>query len=227
MEEKYKLLSMVLNKLQEAGALEKLVLAGSWCQYYYRILFNAPLEIPLIRTTDIDFLVPNPPKIIKAVDVTRLLNNLGFDNDFDYNTGLVKYVHPDLEIQFITPALGRGKNMPYEIKKYNINAEGLRYLSPLQDFKFQIKHENITLWLPEPEAYFLQKIIISRERKDEAKKAKDLASAKSIGELCLRIQERRERVEIIFKSFPLKWRRIILNILKELSPELFNFLIPK
>ena len=120
MEEKYKLLSMVLNKLQEAGALEKLVLAGSWCQYYYRILFNAPLEIPLIRTTDIDFLVPNPPKIIKAVDVTRLLNNLGFDNDFDYNTGLVKYVHPDLEIQFITPALGRGKNMPYEIKKYNI-----------------------------------------------------------------------------------------------------------
>jgi hypothetical protein len=61
MEEKYKLLSMVLNKLQEAGALEKLVLAGSWCQYYYRILFNAPLEIPLIRTTDIDFLVPNPP----------------------------------------------------------------------------------------------------------------------------------------------------------------------
>lgn len=138
MEEKYKLLSMVLNKLQEAGALEKLVLAGSWCQYYYRILFNAPLEIPLIRTTDIDFLVPNPPKIIKAVDVTRLLNNLGFDNDFDYNTGLVKYVHPDLEIQFITPALGRGKDMPYEIKKYNINAEGLRYLSPLQDFWIDI-----------------------------------------------------------------------------------------
>lgn len=172
MEEKYKLLSIVLNKLQEAGALEKLILVGSWCQYYYRILFNAPLEIPLIRTTDIDFLVPNPPKIIKAVDITKLLNNLGFDNDFDYNTGLVKYVHPDLEIQFITPALGRGKNMPYEIKKYNINAEGLRYLSPLQDFKFQIKHKNITLWLPEPEAYFLQKIIISRERRDETKKQK-------------------------------------------------------
>ena len=117
--------------------------------------------------------------------------------------------------------------MPYEIKKYNINAEGLRYLSPLQDFKFQIKHENITIWLPEPEAYFLQKIITSRERRDEAKKAKDLASAKSIGELCLRTQERRERVKIIFKSLPLKWQRIILNILKELSPELFNFLIPK
>jgi hypothetical protein len=62
MEENYKLLSAVLQRLQDSGALEKLILTGSWCQYYYRIMFNASLEIPLIRTTDIDFLVPNPPK---------------------------------------------------------------------------------------------------------------------------------------------------------------------
>lgn len=224
MEENYKLLSAVLHRLQDSGALEKLILTGSWCQYYYRIMFNASLEIPLIRTTDIDFLIPNPPKISKSVDITKILNDLGFDNDFDYYTGLLKYVHPDLEIQFITPALGRGKSKPYEIKKYNINAEGLRYLKLLQDFKFQMKHENINLWLPEPEAFFLQKILTSEKRKNEAKKTRDLFTAKIIGELCLHTKGHDSRMRIIFDSLPSKWQKTILHILKELSFDLYNYL---
>ena len=224
MEEKYKLLSAVLQRLQDSGALEKLILTGSWCQYYYRIMFNASLEIPLIRTTDIDFLIPNPPKISKSVDITKILNDLGFDNDFDYYTGLLKYVHPDLEIQFITPALGRGKTKPYEIKKYNINAEGLRYLTLLQDFKFQMRHENITLWLPEPEAFFLQKILTSEKRKNEAKKTRDLSTAKIIGELCLHTKGHHSKMRIIFDSLPIKWQKTILHILKELSFDLHNYL---
>ncbi len=123
MEEKYELLKAVLEELSEKGVLNGLVLAGSWCQYYYRILFDNAPEVPLVRTTDIDFLVPNPASFKTRVDVTELLNNLGFDSDFDYNTGLVKYVYPDLEIQFLTPELGRAKDKPYEIKKLNINAE--------------------------------------------------------------------------------------------------------
>ena len=63
MEENYKLLSIVLKELQKAGVLKHLILAGSWCQYFYRRVFNASPEIPLLRTTDIDLLIPNPPKI--------------------------------------------------------------------------------------------------------------------------------------------------------------------
>ncbi|MDM8538985.1 GSU2403 family nucleotidyltransferase fold protein [Desulfobacterales bacterium HSG17] len=214
MEEKYKLLSTVLKELQNAGVLDKLILAGSWCQYYYRILFDEAPEIPLIRTTDIDFLVPNPPKIVKKVDVTGLLNNLGFDNDFDYHTGLVKYVHPDLEIQFLTPAIGRGKDTPYEIKKLNINAEGLRYMTLLQDFKFQMKHGGITIWLPEPEAFVLHKILVSQKRKIQAKRDKDLQSAQSIGELCIEDEARRERLKFIFEGMPRKWKKDILAVAK-------------
>ena len=66
MGEQYKLLSSVLKELMNAGVLKELVLAGSWCQYYYRILFDEAPEIPLIRTTDIDFLVPNPQKIKRS-----------------------------------------------------------------------------------------------------------------------------------------------------------------
>jgi len=153
MEEKYKLLSAVLKELQEKGVLDGLVIAGSWCQYYYRILFDNAPEIPLIRTTDIDFLVPNPAKFKNKVDVSDLLNTLGFDSDFDYSTGLVKYVHPDLEIQFLTPALGRVKDSSYEIKQLNINAEGLTYMKMLQDYRFSMTYQDITVWLPEPEAF--------------------------------------------------------------------------
>ena len=68
MEERYKLLLTVLRELSNAEVLDDLILAGSWCQFYYRILFDEAPEIPLIRTTDIDFLVPNPSKIKKSVD---------------------------------------------------------------------------------------------------------------------------------------------------------------
>jgi hypothetical protein len=160
-EEKYKLLTAVLKELQAKEVLEGLVIVGSWCQYYYRVLFDNSPEIPLLRTLDIDFLVPNPSKFKTKVDVSQLLNQLGFDSDFDYNSGLVKYVHPDLEIQFLTPALGRAKDMPHEIRQLNINAESMTYMKMLQDHKINMTHDGVTIWLPEPEAYTLHKALIS------------------------------------------------------------------
>lgn len=72
MEEKYELLAAVLKELQKKGVLDGLVFVGSWCLYYYRILFDDAPEIPLLRTTDIDFLVPNPANFKTKVDVKEL-----------------------------------------------------------------------------------------------------------------------------------------------------------
>ena len=224
MEEKYELLSAVLKQLQAKGVLDGLVIAGSWCQYYYRVVFDNAPEIPLLRTLDIDFLVPNPSKFKTNVDVSQLLNQLGFDSDFDYHTGLVKYVHPDLEIQFLTPALGRAKDTPCEIKQLNINAESLTYMKMLQDHKFSMTHDGITLWLPQPEAYALHKILISPKRKDPAKREKDLMAAKSIGELCLAYETRRQRLMAIYADLPKKWQRTISAVLEQLSPAMYSFL---
>ena len=158
------------------------------------------------------------------MDVSELLHRLGFDSDFDYNTGLVKYVHPDLEIQFLTPALGRAKDTPYEIKQLNINAEGMTYMKMLQDYKFSMTHNGVTIWLPEPEAYTLHKVLISSKRKDPAKKEKDLMAAKNIGELCLEYETRRERLKTIYAYLPKKWQRTVCSVSKQLSPELLSFL---
>ncbi|PIE71614.1 MAG: hypothetical protein CSA22_01965 [Deltaproteobacteria bacterium] len=224
MEENYNLLEAVLKELQVKGVLDGLVIIGSWSQYFYRILFENAPEIPLIRTTDVDFLVPNPARFNSKVDITELLNSLGFDSDFDYRTGLVKYVHPDLEIQFLTPALGRPKDTPYEIKKLNVNAEGLAYMKMLQDYKFSMQHRDISVWLPEPSAFILHKILISQKRKDTAKQEKDLRSAISIGEFCLDCSEHRERMKFIFMQLPKKWQRDILGVVKQHSPDLRDYL---
>ena len=90
------------------------------------------------------------------------------------------------------------------IKEYNINAEGLRYLTPLQDYKFKMKHKGIEIWLPEPEAYILQKILVSLKRKDTSKKNRDLMAAKSIGELCLQHLNHKKRLKTIFNRLPRK-----------------------
>ena len=227
MEEKYKLLSAVLKELQEKGVLHGLVIVGSWCQYYYRILFDNAPEIPLVRTMDIDFLVPNPSRFKNKIDVSDLLNTLGFDSDFDYSTGLVKYVHPALEIQFLTPALGRVKDTPYEIKKLNINAEGMSYMKMLQDYKFSMTHEGVTVWLPEPEAYCLQKILISPKRKAPAKREKDLTAAISIGELCLNYESHKERLKAIYRGMPKKWQKMVSDMVNRHSADLMSFLNPE
>lgn len=227
MEENYRLLSTVLEELQRAGALKHLILAGSWCQYFYRILFANSPEIPLLRTTDVDLLIPNPPRVPHPVDVSQILVGLGFDEQIDYKTGLIKYVHPDLEIQFLTPELGRGKNTPYVIKQLSINAEGLRYLNLLQSHNFEMQHDRITLRLPEPEAFVLQKILVSQERDDPVKKEKDLLSAQTIGELCLQDKKRRVRLKFIFNNLPQKWQKKILKALKDSSADLQNWLSGK
>jgi hypothetical protein len=85
-------------------------------------------------------------------------------------------------------------------------------------------HKGLTLWLPEPEAYTLHKILISFKRKNPAKKEKDLMAAKSIGELCLEFKTRRERLKTIYFHLPKKWQRTISNVLKQLSPTTYSFL---
>ncbi len=140
--------------------------------------------------------------------MSDLLNQLGFDSDHDYIAGLVKYVHPDLEIQFLTPELGRVKDKPYEMKKLNINAEGLTYMKMLQDYKFNMNHNGISVWLPTPEVYSLHKILISQKRKKLTKREKDLISAKNIGELCLEYETHRKIKKLYMSICPKNGKKL-------------------
>ena len=111
----------------------------------------------------------------------EILRTLDFTPTHSYITGYTKYEHPELELEFLTPELGRGKNKPYELPKLHINAQGLRYLNLLQSNVLKIKYKHMMIQLPEPAAYVLHKFIIFERRKEKSKKERDLLAAKDIG----------------------------------------------
>ena len=51
----------VLKALNQQDALKHLVVIGGWVTLFYRDYFKDPNYHPVIRTTDIDFLVPKKP----------------------------------------------------------------------------------------------------------------------------------------------------------------------
>ncbi|MBA3051738.1 MAG: GSU2403 family nucleotidyltransferase fold protein [Candidatus Omnitrophota bacterium] len=225
MERKNDLFLATLIALHEKGVLRDIILVGSWCQHFYKGYFNNAPEIPVVRTLDIDFLVPNPPGIKKDVNIPDILDGLGFMPSHNYMTGYTKYVHPELELEFLTPDLGRGKGMlPYEIDKLHISAQGLRFLNLLQADTMKIKYKHITVRLPEPAAYVLHKFIIQERRLNKEKQKRDLLAAKGIGEFLLRDASQRKKISKIFNSQPKKWQSKIMKNLKAHSAPLFNFL---
>jgi hypothetical protein len=226
MERKYNLFFKILKSLDDKGILEDIILIGSWCQYFYKRHFSNSPEIPILRTLDIDFLIPNPPKFHNKVNVPEILEKLNFLQVNNYLTGYTKYVHPELELEFLIAELGRGKgNEPYKITQLNINAQGLRFLNLLQSHTIKMKYKNLNVTLPEPAAYVLHKLIICERRKNAEKQKRDLLSAKGIGEFLLKNKNQQKKLAEVFNKLPKKWQKNITNNSKNISELIYNFLI--
>ena len=76
-----------LDALHKSGVFEDIILIGSWCLHFYRVYFNNAPEIPAVRTMDIDFLIPNPAKIHKDINIPEILRTLDFTPTHSYITG--------------------------------------------------------------------------------------------------------------------------------------------
>jgi hypothetical protein len=214
----------VLKEFQKVGILENLVLIGSWCHFFYRAYFNDAPEIPLVRTLDLDFMIPRHRLVKGQADIPNVLTKLEFEPDRQYPSGLVKYGHPDLEVEFLVPERGKGSDSPVKIDSLGINAQALRFLSILGDHMIEVKHAGVTVRVPEPAAYVLHKFIIARRRTQKEKEKRDLIAAKELGEFILGIALQRSRLREIYSSLPRKWRRKIIDSVKSESAALYDFL---
>lgn len=158
------------------------------------------------------------------INIPAILKTLDFEPIISYPSGLVKYDHPDLSVEFLIPERGRGTNKPYEIKKLHINAQGLRFLTLLSENLMTIRTDDLKVTLPEPAAYVLHKFIIGRRRLKKEKEEKDLNSAKEIGEFLLDDPEQRKKLRDIFDSLPRKWQNKIKASVESISLKLHGFL---
>lgn len=224
MQETKALFLNVLKVLHKHGVLEQIILIGSWSQFFYQHYFNEKVLIPMVRTLDLDFLISNPPKINTEINVSELLENMGFVLQIQPSTGVVKYNHPDLMVEFLIPELGRGKDEAYDVKKLHIKAVGLRYLNLIQDHILIVNFEDMNIRIPEPSAYVLHKHIISKRRLNKVKGHKDKESAIEIGSYLLDISEQRIKLLNIFNAMPKGWQKTLLKILQEQHLKMYEFI---
>lgn len=224
MEIEHNLFFKILTRLNQEDVLGDVILIGGWCPLVYKEYFGDPVEISLQRTTDVDFLIPNPPRIHKDVNISTVLEELGFDKKVSLLDGYVKFVHPDLEIEFLTPEKGKGREKPYNIDKLHINALGLRYLNHLQNHVMKTSCNGILINVPEPAAYVLHKFIVSNKRKKSFKKEKDILTAKQLGEYLLEKTDQRKKMQQIYLSMPDKWKNNLMKVVKDSSEKIYSFL---
>ncbi len=205
----------VIREFHKVNALNDIILIGSWCQIFYKRIFNTD-ELSTLRTLDIDFGINQDLKTKNDIDIDLILKNLGFDTLFD-NDGLIKYEHPELEVQFITNEKGKGKTPNvYEIKAYHIKAEGIRFIDILLENTITFEFEGMFIKLPAPEAFVLQKILICDRRIDLRKKEKDIRSASEIATLCLKDSDRKIYMKTMLNKLSKKWQ---LNIREKVFNE--------
>lgn len=224
MEKEHDLFLAILINLSKAEVLRDIILIGGWCPLVYREYFGNPVDISVQRTADLDILVPNPPRIHKEVDVSLILKELGFDRKVSPLDGYEKYVHPDLEVEFLTPERGKGREKPYTIDKLHINAQGLRYLDLIQSHVMKTSFRSIPLNVPEPTAYVLHKFILSGRRKKLFKKEKDVETARQIGEYLLEREDQRKKMRKTYLGMPERWKKDLMKIVKEASEKIYAFL---
>jgi hypothetical protein len=224
MNEGDKLFIKLLNALESEGILKHFILIGGWCQRVYRHMFNYPPEISALRTADIDLLVQNLHKIKKNIDIAVILKDLGFDEIYSTPEGFIKYVHPDLEVEFLTAMTGKDQNKPFYLKQLNTNAQRLRYLYVIEDFLMETDYHGIKLYVPQPAAFVINKFISSQRRSNPAKREKDIMTAVEIGEYVLDDEEQKKIMKKIISGLGLKARKNLLEIIRINSNKIYNCL---
>ena len=216
----------VLRRFEKAKILKHVVLVGSWCVYFYKYYFDSEEYSTYIRTKDIDFAIPLPPKFNKEIHVLDLLEDLGFVEEYKGSKGYIKLDHPDLAIEFLVPERGPGHDKPYPVSKLAINAQPLRFLDFLIDNTISLKVEGVDIILPHPAAYALHKFIIFKRRKNIDKHDRDIEGALRVFRELVH-HGRKNDIKRIFNKMHAKWQKEIIKNLRSINEtEVLDTLLP-
>ncbi|NQT06121.1 MAG: hypothetical protein HQ575_01125 [Candidatus Omnitrophica bacterium] len=222
----YDLCLEILRRLHKAGVLDKLILIGSWCIYFYKDYFSnvSYIDHIAIRTRDLDFLISRPADIRHKADIPELLKDLGFVTSFKGSAGYIKLDHPDLILEFLVPEKGKGISRPYPLPNLGVNAVTLRFLSFLSDSTIKIEIEDFNLILPHPVNFALHKLIIYQRRIKEEKAIKDKNTAVKILKALINKGEE-SLIKKVFNCTNKKWQKKITDGLEEMQEkEILNIL---
>ncbi len=205
----YELCVSVLRQLDDAGVLPGVVIIGSWCVLFYERYFNTTDYRTSIRTRDLDIAIPLPPRFASKVDLADLLGALGFVVDFKGRDGYIRFLHPDLIVEFLVPERGRGTDKPFDVPRLGINAQSLRYLDLLLGDTILVPFQSVSLRLPHPANFALHKLLISGRRHSD-KAERDREQAAEVMRALHRAGED-ARIQSVFAALHPKWKTQIMQ----------------
>lgn len=214
----YDLCIEVLRRLDKSGVLKHIVLVGSWCTLFYEKYFTGIKYVSVLKTRDIDFLIPRPATIKQSVDITELLKDLGFVTGFTGWEGYIRLEHPQLIIEFLVPETGRDSGKPYNLPQLGLNAQALRFLDFLSRDTITVEIQGIKLLLPHPASFGLHKLLVLGKRRSKEKTAKDMQDAARILNALVEKGET-ESIKNVFSAMSRKWQNKIKRNVKELAEE--------
>jgi hypothetical protein len=213
--EKFDLLLNVLRDLQSAGILRHVVLVGSWCQNFYRNLYGNPVEIPAARTLDADVLIPKRLPANTRGNIVQIMEKNDFAIEIDYPSGYHRFTHPDLKFEFLTDPGSKPDEQIYNFKQLGVTAQELRYMSIPLSYRTTIIYKDLSISLPEPEAFTLHKLIVCCLRKKEEKAVKDIETARGMLMFFEGKMHHVKRIHEIYGSFPKGWKKRVDDGLKK------------
>jgi len=175
----------LLREFHKNGALEHLVLIGSWCLPVYREHY--PIARVPFTTSDIDFSVQRPRALKSGpcIPLHELLITLGYVPKAGILSRAEKYIPaPDTEgtslsIEFLCEP-GRGVVDPLRLPGLGVVVNPLPYQKILLDNVVILNYRGVPVKVPRPAVWTVHKIAVSqlREGKDrELKMIKDLENA--------------------------------------------------
>lgn len=197
---------------------EGLQIIGSWCFIIYQNNFG--VEFYPERTLDVDMAVKIPYNG-KPVDLSRILKGMGFDEQFDYQTGTVKFRCSDFIVEFLQNQQGNGirRKSGGDAQDLGITTQALPYLNILLDNPTILTARDLgRICVPSMPAFVVHKLIVADCRRDIAKKIKDYkqvdAVCKTIALMPKEIADLNEIASRMHKSWCKKMVRSFLEMSK-------------
>lgn len=186
--------------------LNDIILIGSWCLVFYRLIFED--FHPLVRTTDIDFYVPNPKRIDPG-DVASSLKKLNYDHVRDSLTDKSTFISPTgFEIEFLTNLTKEGVSS-VRLGFSQIYAESLSYVQVFADNCVDVDYFGLHLKVASPAVFVIQKILIQDRR--GLKGEKDKAAIAYVASFLPASRKMSTDFYRVLSSLPLRWKRKVLT----------------
>ncbi len=149
---------------------------------------------------------------------------MGFVQTLIGSSGWIVYDRPELRVEFLVSELGKGRDKARSIKEWHITAQGLRYLNLLADYPRKLTYRGLRVYVPEPAAYALQKLIVSTRRSKEEKRQRDLETAVAVIEYIDSNSNERPKMKRILRRLPGKWLKTLKGLASQHSPKLLQMM---